>query len=243
VPQIRHVRTASYAPSSGCVRVVGKESEHRLPQLSHPRHQIPEPRTLRIDWYAGMNRSLETICDEILVLAAQSGDAAAFEALLRRWLPVMRRHAFRLTGNAAAAEDVSQDACLALVSALKHLHDPARAHGWMLRIVTHKAADWVRHQRRDRQLTRTIQSREPCTPSPAVNDAQSDSETHERASQIRAACMLLPIDLRAIVSLYYGENMSIASIAQAMDVPLGTVKSRLHEARAQLKAFLERTSA
>src|SRR5688572_29004634 len=98
-----------------------------------------------------MTRSFETIQDEILVLAAQAGDAAAFEAILRRWLPVMRRHAARLTGDAVAAEDVAQEACLALVSALAHLHDPARAHGWMLRIVTHKAADWVRRRRRDRE--------------------------------------------------------------------------------------------
>ncbi len=187
-----------------------------------------------------MTRSFETIQDEILVIAAQAGDAAAFEAILRRWLPVMRRHAARLTGDAAAAEEVSQEACLALIGALTHLHDPARAHGWMLRIVTHKAADWVRRRRRDRQLTRAIQNREPRA---VPSDLQSESESHERAALIRAACMHLPTELRAVVSLYYGEGMSVAMIAEALGAPAGTIKSRLHGARVQLKALLERNSA
>lgn len=187
-----------------------------------------------------MTRSFEAIQDEILVLAAQAGDAAAFEAVLRRWLPVMRRHAARLTGDSAAAEDVSQEACLALVGGLRHLHDPARAHGWMLRIVTHKAADWVRRRRRDRELTRTVRNREPRAVS---SDLPSESESYERAALIRAACMHLPSELRAVVSLYYGEGMSVAVIAEALGAPSGTIKSRLHEARAQLKAILERNSA
>jgi len=186
-----------------------------------------------------MPRSFKTIQDEILVLRAQAGDAAAFEAIVRRWLPIMRRHAARLTGDAQAVEDVCQEASLALVGALTHLHDPARAHGWMLRIVTHKAADWVRRQRRDRQLTRTIQNREPRA---VPSDLLSESESHERAALIRAACFHLPTDLRAVVSLYYGEGMSVAVIAEGLGAPSGTIKSRLHEARAQLKALLERNS-
>lgn len=186
-----------------------------------------------------MPRSFETIQDEMLVLRAQAGDAAAFEGLLRRWLPVMRRHAGRLTGDAGAVEDVCQEACLALVGALPRLHDPARAYGWMLRIVTNKAADWIRRGRRDRQLVRTIQNREPRA---APSDLQSESESQERAALIRAACLQLPTDLRAVVSLYYGEGMSVAAIAEGLGAPAGTIKSRLHEARAQLKALLERNS-
>lgn len=184
-----------------------------------------------------MTRSVETIQDEILVLAVQAGDAAAFEAIVRRWLPVMRRHAIRVTGNSEAAEDVVQETCLALVGALARLNDPARARGWMLRIVTHKAADWVRRQQRDRQLTREVQNREPRA---VPSDFQSGSESRERATLIRAAHMHLPTELRAIVSMYYGEEMPVAVIAEALGAPIGTIKSRLHEARAQLKAHLER---
>lgn len=184
-----------------------------------------------------MPRSLDTIQDELLILAAQDGDAQAFESLVRRWLPVMRRHALRLTDNPDAADDVTQETCLALVGALKRLHDPAHAYGWMLRIVTHKSADWVRRRRRDRHLIRTAQNREPPA---SPSDHKTDSEQHERAALLRAACMNLPTSLRALVSLYYGEGMSVALIAELLGVPPGTIKSRLHDARAQLKALLER---
>lgn len=187
-----------------------------------------------------MARTTDTIHDELLVLAAQGGDAAAFEALLRRWLPVMLRHAARVTGDAAAAEDVAQEAGLALVGALGRLRDPAGAQAWALRIVTNKAVDWVRRRRRDRALTRTVQNREPRTP---PSDCEGDRDSSERTALVRAACLRLPPDLRALVSLYYGEEMPVAAIAAGLGVPVGTVKSRLHEARAQLRTLLERNPA
>ena len=55
--------------------------------------------------------------------------------------------------------------------------------------------------------------------------------------------MHLPTELRAVVSLYYGEGLPVAVIAEALGAPTGTIKSRLYEARAQLKALLERNSA
>lgn len=187
-----------------------------------------------------MTRSVGTVLEEMLVLSAQAGDSAALEELLRRWLPLMRRHAARVTGDAGAAEDVAQDTCLALVGALTRLRDPARARAWMLRIVTHKSADWVRRRQRDRQLNRDIQNREPRGP---ARDIQSTSGSQEQAARIRAACLHLPIHLRAVVSLYYGEGMPVAAIGEALGAPEGTIKSRLHEARAQLKTLLERDSA
>ncbi len=191
-----------------------------------------------------MPRPTDTIQDEMLVLGAQAGDSAAFESLLRRWLPVMRRHAGRVTGDAAAVDDVCQESCLALVGGMRHLRDPAGAYGWMLSIVTHKAVDWVRRKSQDRKLARTLQNREPRG---APDDPTSGSGQGERRAQIRAACRTLPADLRAAVSLYYGEGLPVAVIAGALGVPAGTVKSRLHEARArlrdQLNAVLERNTA
>jgi len=184
-----------------------------------------------------MTRSTEAIRDELLVLAAQAGDAAAFEALVRRWLPVMRRHAAWVTGDGAAVDDVCQEACLALVGGFRDISDPAAAHGWMLRIVTNKAVDWVRRCQRDRELNRTLRNREPRGAS-----CDQKSESGERAALIRAACLQLPAEMRALVSLFYGEGLPVAAIGVALGVPAGTVKSRLHEARAQLKGILERES-
>lgn len=184
-----------------------------------------------------MSRPFDTVQDELLVLAAQAGDVDAFEALVRRWLPVMRRHAARLTGDPAGAEDVVQDSCLAICAGLRRIDDPATAPGWMLRIVTHKAADWVRRRRRDRDLARAPQNLEP---RPTPSDPSHGTDAMHRTAAIRAACMSLPEELRAVVSLYYGEGLPIAAVAAGTGTPEGTVKSRLHEARRQLKSILER---
>jgi len=186
-----------------------------------------------------MVRSADTIHGESLVLAAQTGEIAAFEGLLRRWLPIMRRHAERLTGDGTAAEDVSQESCLAVARGLRRLDDPALADAWMLRIVTNKAADWVRRRQRDRRLRQAIENREPRS---TCGDSHGDLESGDRAARIRAACRGLPVELRAVVSLYYGEGLTVAAVAAALGVPAGTIKSRLHDARAQVRAFLEGSS-
>lgn len=184
-----------------------------------------------------MTRSLETVQDEYLVLAAQAGDAAAFERLVRQWLPVMRRHAARLVGDSAAAEDIAQEVCAALVGGIRRLDDPARARAWMFRIVTNKATDWVRRRQRDRKLAQSVAMREP---RPVSRDSGEELDMAAKTILIREACQLLPAELRAVVSLYYGEGLSIAQIAAVVGAAIGTVKSRLHEARSQLKSILER---
>jgi len=185
-----------------------------------------------------MSRSADTIHEEILVLAVQAGEVAALETLVRKWLPIIRRHSCRMTGDAVGAEDVAQEALLALVSTLSRLDDPTSARAFMLRLVTHKAADWIRRRQRDRALTRTIRDRQPRAHS--IDSVRTD-ETIDRAALIRAACQQLPPDLRAVVSLYYGESLAVAEIALTLGVPSGTVKSRLHDAREQLRPLLERT--
>lgn len=184
-------------------------------------------------------RSFDQIHREWLVLEAQGGEVDAFGELLRVWLPVMTRHAYRLTGDRDGAADVTQEVCLAITRSLRRLDDPARFESWMLRIVTNKAADWVRGRQRQRRLQESLESREPRT---ATNDLHRSGQTsqEERIRMIQRALAQLPHDMRAVISLHYGEGRSVANIALALDVPAGTVKSRLHHARRRLKELVGR---
>ncbi|MGD9688513.1 MAG: RNA polymerase sigma factor [Phycisphaerales bacterium] len=186
-----------------------------------------------------MIRSADIVSEELLVLAAQAGDVAAFERLLRLWLPGMRRHAVRMTGDQAASDDVCQDACAALVGALARVNDPARARACAYRIVTNRSIDWIRSRRRQRRLEHDSRAA-PVPAAPVHPTGALDSE--RRAELIRGACGRLPAELGAVISLYYGESLSIASIAVAIGAPIGTIKSRLHDARTQLRSILERTN-
>lgn len=186
---------------------------------------------------SAVTRAREQVRDEWLVLAARGGDVAAFESLIHRWRPVMTRHAWRLTGDADGAADVTQESCLAVVRGLGRLHDPATFGVWVLRIVSNKAADWVRRRERERRRQPPATSATPDT----LPDLGSRRQTapDDRTALIRQAVKRLPVHLRSVVGLYYAEGLSVAETAAALGVPPGTIKSRLHEARQRLKDTLE----
>jgi RNA polymerase sigma-70 factor (ECF subfamily) len=177
-----------------------------------------------------MPRSVEDIRDELLVLACQDGESQALGELVTRWQQRLWRHALHLTGGPDAASDVIQEVWMAVVRGIRGLDDPANFRSWAYRLVIHKGADWVRRQQRQRVLTAAA--------SEDVEDA--DSPPGDRIERLRRALARLPDDCRAILSLRYLQEAQVGEIARILEVPEGTVKSRLHHARNQLRKALER---
>ena len=174
----------------------------------------------------------------MLVLRCQGGEAAALDALVVRWHPKLCRLARRLTGDFDGASDLVQDAWVAIVRGVRRLEDPARFRVWAYRIVTNKCADWIRRRRVRRDAAREMQA--------AANARSNDKRdaTPEDAGDVDhlyAALRELPDDQRAILSLHYLEGLGIAEIAAVFDLPTGTVKSRLHNARARMRTILQET--
>jgi RNA polymerase sigma factor (sigma-70 family) len=181
-------------------------------------------------------RSPEDIHDEWLVLRCQEGNAAALSEMVAKWQPRILRHAMRLTANREAAADVSQAAWLAIIRGIDRLHDPACFRRWAYRIVAFKSADWIRRRQQDRAFASPIAT-EP-TDYRSTSDAPSDEIV-----AIRLAMTSLSTDQKTIVSMFYLEDMPLAEIAEAISLPLGTVKSRLHYARQVLKDTLTRSKS
>ncbi len=175
-----------------------------------------------------MNRTAEAIYDEWLVLRCQDGEMSAFEELAPRWHPRLLRYAAKLTGRADAAPDLVQDAWLAIVRGIGRLDDPARFPAWAYRIVGHKCADWVRAQRRQRELLDGYAAKTPAQEPPSGDEPEA----------VAAALNRLSLEHRTVIALHYLEDLSIARIAGMLGVPEGTIKSRLHHARHQLKPLL-----
>jgi RNA polymerase sigma-70 factor (ECF subfamily) len=173
-------------------------------------------------------RDEERIYDEFLTASAQAGDRAAFNELARRWEKKLVRHAWRLTGDAEAARDVAQDAWGSIAAGLKRLDDCAAFPAFAFRVVTRRAADHVRARQRRRKLEAAIAA-EPVAP-PELNEASAS------ARALQSALAGLPADQRAAIALFYLEDLSVAEIAAALDVPAGTVKTRLMAAREKLKS-------
>lgn len=185
-----------------------------------------------------MPKTPEETHDEWLVLAAQSGDEEAFEALLRSRLPSMARQARRLVADGDAAAEITQDACLAIVRGLARLEDPATFEAWVRRIVANKAADWIRRRHRQRQLKRLIVP-EFLPEGRALDQTHRSAEPTETIHLVRDALAALPQSMQVVLGLYYGEGRSVSEAASIIGVPEGTVKSRLYNARQRLLGIIE----
>ena len=177
-----------------------------------------------------MKSPTEQLVDELLVMRCQDGDAEAMNALVSRWQRKLWRHARRLTGREDAAWEVLQDAWLGIIRGLRRLDDAARFRPWAYRIVTNKAADWIKKHRRRREKRQELPEAIPAV----ETDASADAE------EMQVALSKLPIPQAVVLSLHYLENFSVAEIAITLKVPEGTVKSRLHNARGELRRLWQR---
>ncbi len=181
-----------------------------------------------------MQRSRERIFDEYLASAARAGDAAAAARLAEHWHPKLLTHAWRLTGDPELARDVVQDAWADIMRGLRRLDDAAAFPAWAFRIVTRRAADAIRRAQRRRKLNAAYENE-------SIECVQSTDgiENSADAHAVRKAINALPNDQRAAIALFYLQDLSVAEIAAALEVPAGTVKTRLMHARRKLRAALE----
>lgn len=171
------------------------------------------------------------VVDELLVVEAQCGDRECLDLLVDRWTPRVLAASRRLTGDESGADDVAQESWAAIARGLGRLRDPALFGPWARGIVRRKAADWIASRRRQRRDGSMLAD-------PADNGSAASMDGDE-LGRLRAAIRLLPGDRRAALFLLYVEGLSVGQIASLFGVPSGTIKSRLHQARAELRALLE----
>lgn len=180
-----------------------------------------------------MTAATSRLLDEYLVTAARAGDRKAFAALVLRWQAKLAAHACRLTGDPDLARDAAQDGWVEIARGLPALSDAQAFPAWAYRIVTRRCAKSIGAARRRRALAAALEA-EP--PSPSAEIEIDDQMATER---LRAGIRALPADQRAAVALFYFEELSVAEAAVALDVPAGTVKTRLMHARRKLRERME----
>jgi RNA polymerase sigma factor (sigma-70 family) len=184
-----------------------------------------------------LSREQERIYDEFLVAAAITGDQQAFTRLVARWHPKLLRHAWRVLGDAERAKDMVQEAWVEILRGLARLDDVVAFPAWAYRIVT-------------RRCQRAFQREARLPFEPEGDDETSGQEVPEHSSgefavdlslvmAAIATLATLPGAQRAALALFYIEELSVAEIAIATDVPPGTVKTRLMHARRKVRALLE----
>jgi RNA polymerase sigma-70 factor (ECF subfamily) len=168
-----------------------------------------------------------------LVSEAQAGSEVAFALLARDWDRRLVAHAWRLLGDREAAREATQSAWLEMARGLKRLRDPVAFPAWAFRITTRQAAAIIRRRQGERRLSADLQIA-------ALTEPQSASQPEPgEGAALSAAIRALPPDQRAAIALHHFEELSVAETAVALDVPVGTIKTRLMHARLKLRAALQ----
>jgi RNA polymerase sigma-70 factor (ECF subfamily) len=178
--------------------------------------------------------------DAELVARWQRGDASAFEALVRRHERRVFRLLLRMLGTREEAEDAAQEAFLSLHRHGHRFRGEARFSTFIYRVAANAALNRRRSLGRARAREKELALRQAAgTDLPASpRDPEGSASGAQLQARIQEALLELPGDLRMAIVLYDIEGQSYKEISQALGIPEGTVKSRIHRARNALRGLL-----
>jgi RNA polymerase sigma-70 factor (ECF subfamily) len=182
----------------------------------------------------GMGRS-----DEELIEACRAGESSAFEVLVFRWEDKIRGAAWRVLGSEEEAREVAHEAFVKAYGALAGFKSEARFSSWLYQIALNLCRDRLR-----RRKTRATVSLEALEENGLVlvergPGAQEQLIRDDLASAVRRAIDCLSAEQREVVILKEYQGLTFLEIAQTLDVPVSTVKTRLYRGLGQLRLRLE----
>lgn len=173
--------------------------------------------------------------DRELVLRLQEGDLDSLGDLYDRHRQLVYRTALAISGDPEMASDLLQEVFLRLNRFANHIDPERPLEPWLYRMTANLSYTWLKKRNRWLRFVRDITDR-------FVVDKRSSphalAERDETWQWIRQAIMALPIQQRLVVVLYYINDLSIQEISEVLEIPVGTIKSRLYYARKQLKKQL-----
>jgi RNA polymerase sigma-70 factor (ECF subfamily) len=182
--------------------------------------------------------------DGVLIDRSRRGDREAFDKLVAKHQQRAYQYAFRLTRDPEEAADIVSESFIRMFKALGNFKGDSAFTTWMYRIATNCFLD-IRKKKRSRpsvSLEATVQTTDGEVTYQFEDTNSSPHEEAERSEAMRAvqdAVEMLPEYQRAIIVMYHAEMQSYEEIAETLNLPLGTVKSRLNRARLSLRNLLE----
>ena len=176
-----------------------------------------------------------TVDDQQLAVAAANGDAEAFSALLARHYDRIFALAFRMTGQKAEAEDLTQDICTALPDKMAHYQPSARFSTWLYRVVVNAAHD---HRRRATTHAKAASGWGDWE----VDRQAAIADTNDQLDWLTRTMRALPDDLRDTLALIL-DDVTRADAADILGVSPGTISWRVSEAKKHLRAAKQQEDA
>lgn len=163
---------------------------------------------------------------DLLVLTAQSGSQQAFGLLFKFYHKPLVGFAFKLSNDSELSNDAVQDAWIKVAKNIRQLKDPRAFRSWIYRVVRWKLTDLLRKRSREGNQVEELNEE---TTSNLVENRTGEDET------LSIALSRLPNIEKQIIHLFYLDEMKITEISIVLEIPAGTVKSRLNRARQMLK--------
>ena len=173
--------------------------------------------------------------DELLAIRCQMGERSAFTDLINRWHEPLWRYLRRLAGSNEAADDLVQDTWLKVLRGIAGLREAARVRPWLFGIARRVAMDRLR-----------AQYARPHDDDARIDELAAPPEDHELESDLaalEAGMASLPMRERETLALFYLRELTIEEMSALLEVPAGTVKSRLFRARELLRREFDKRGA
>ena len=182
--------------------------------------------------------------DLLLIELSKKDDRQAFDALVRKYERRAYQYAYRLTSNQDEASDIVADAFVRVNSAIKNFKGHSTFGTWLYRILTNCYLDLRKKERlrRHESLEATLNFGEGEIQRQIEDESDGPVEIAERnmrETAVRDAMVKMPEYQQAMLVMYHVEDLSYEQISDALDLPIGTVKSRLNRARLALRDLLE----
>ena len=178
---------------------------------------------------------METESDQELILQIQQGSLDALGVIYDRHRRLVYRTARAICNDNEAAADLLQDVFLRLYRFAKRVDPHRPLEPWLYRVTTNLTYTWVKRHHR---WTRPLDDIAEWLAGNKKGSPQQSAEVAEELQRVQQAVSTLPLPQRIVVVLYYVNDLSLEEIAKILDIPEGTVKSRLHYGRLALKKQL-----
>lgn len=178
--------------------------------------------------------------DAVLIRKAQEGDVDAFESLVREYQQTVYAFCRRLTGAHQSADDLAQETFIKAYFALSRFDPRWPLYPWLRKIALNTGLNYLKTRDRERPLREEVLPSRG-GPRPAPSQPQVGLERAEFEARFERAVASLPEEQKSVFVLRFYEELSYEEISRVLDVPHGTVMSRLNRARHKLRELLADT--
>ena len=176
----------------------------------------------------------KNISNESLVAQYQQGNRDALKLLIKRFHYKFISMIHYYTNSRTPAEDLAQECWIDIIQKLPELNLKVSFEAWTHTIVKRRSVDWIREQQRMRKRVQVLKDE-----SARIEEVDDCIQPADEMESIRAGLMDLPATQRMVLRMFYLDNLNLHEISDVLDIPEGTVKSRLYHAREKLKSIIK----